>query len=553
MRLFARKTAENPIKDAAGYVAVFLTSLAVSAVVQWFPMFRDPDSFYHLKMALLMREQGIVFDFPWLPFTTLAEHYADHHFLYHVLLVPFVSIFGSTYGMIIATAVLAATAITLFYALLRTYGVRDAGAYVFILGTAAAFLFRIELAKASALSLSILFLALIAIRKERVLGLFLLAWLYVLSYGGWPILAVVVGAFVVSRVILDRLMDAHPWRSWASRFFWTRLIGWRRLAWRQFSAAPETRLSFAALGGLACGLVVNPYFPNNIRFYWEQIVQIAVIGRRDGVGVGSEWYPYSIGRLLGESGGAFLLWMIVLAVFAFMMFWPEVVKRGKGRIGREELSPIVASVALMMLFFFLTLRSKRHVEYLLPFTVFSAALSMQALRTRLDLRMAHERLSSLFPRAVHVLPVVFSWFVAVFLYVGIKDIALTRNLYAQGIPWTKYERAAAWIAARAPAGSTVMHSDWDDFPMLFYRDSGRSYIAGLDPTFLYRQDPERYRLWVDITTGKVAQPVVVTRDRFRARYVLIEKDHRAMMATFDADPRAIRAYEDDDVVVFSLL
>ena len=57
------------------------------------PNLVDNDSYFHIKFAQVMREQGLLPTFIWLPLTILApEHYYDHHFLYHVLLIPF------TYG-----------------------------------------------------------------------------------------------------------------------------------------------------------------------------------------------------------------------------------------------------------------------------------------------------------------------------------------------------------------------------------------------------------------------------------------------------------------------
>jgi hypothetical protein len=47
------------------------------------------DGFYHIKMAYLMRTEGLKPNFPWLPLTILnAREFYNHHFLFHVLLIP---------------------------------------------------------------------------------------------------------------------------------------------------------------------------------------------------------------------------------------------------------------------------------------------------------------------------------------------------------------------------------------------------------------------------------------------------------------------------------
>jgi hypothetical protein len=54
------------------------------------PDLPDNDGFYHIKLAWLMRTEGLKPDFPWLPMSILNEgEFYDHHFLFHVALIPF--------------------------------------------------------------------------------------------------------------------------------------------------------------------------------------------------------------------------------------------------------------------------------------------------------------------------------------------------------------------------------------------------------------------------------------------------------------------------------
>jgi hypothetical protein len=106
------------------YVVVFVLSFALFLLYQANSVFADPDSFYHVKMALLMRDQGTIHNFPWLGLTTLGQHYTDQHYLYHVLLIPFVTALPPLIGMKLATVFFAAAFMTTFYWFLRTFGVR---------------------------------------------------------------------------------------------------------------------------------------------------------------------------------------------------------------------------------------------------------------------------------------------------------------------------------------------------------------------------------------------------------------------------------------------
>ena len=72
---------------------IFAAFLSLFGYLQAFGGFADPDSYYHVKMAELIASNGIIKNFPWLPFSILQNNYVDHHFLYHVYLAPFVSLF----------------------------------------------------------------------------------------------------------------------------------------------------------------------------------------------------------------------------------------------------------------------------------------------------------------------------------------------------------------------------------------------------------------------------------------------------------------------------
>src|SRR5262245_50124453 len=73
-------------------------ALAAATIVLTVVQFATPtlvgiDGYFHVRYAQVIREAGLRGfppRFPWLPLTILApDRYADHHMLYHLLLVPF--------------------------------------------------------------------------------------------------------------------------------------------------------------------------------------------------------------------------------------------------------------------------------------------------------------------------------------------------------------------------------------------------------------------------------------------------------------------------------
>ena len=73
-----------------------------------------------------------------------------------------------------------------------------------------------------------------------------------------------------------------------------------------------------------------------------------------------------------------------------------------------------------------------------------------------------------------------------------------------------------------PAGQRIFNANWDDFPKLFFLNTKHSYVYGLDPNYLYSQNPELYKLLLDITGAKTDDPAPLIRERFGANYVFAD-------------------------------
>ena len=89
--LVARLNAPARWKVAARAIALFVLFAALFTIVQFAtPALAGNDGYYHMKMGLLVREQGLKPPFVWLPLTILnREAFYDHHLLYHAYLSLF--------------------------------------------------------------------------------------------------------------------------------------------------------------------------------------------------------------------------------------------------------------------------------------------------------------------------------------------------------------------------------------------------------------------------------------------------------------------------------
>lgn len=532
---------------------VLLTFLAATALLGWLqrhPSIADSDAWYHLKLAELTAASGPVREFPWLPFTALADAYADHHFLYHVLLAGFVTVFGPFLGGKVATVLLGAMAVAAFHALLRDRGVRHAWAWAFLALSSQGFLFRLSLLKAVAPALALLFLALILLRRSKptwhlgtrylctrhlgtrylctryLWGLFILSFTFVWLYGGWPVLLVVFAAWTFGQAVECRLAGGSL-----------------------FVRTKRPILSIA--GGLAVGLIINPFFPANLAFYKEQIVGIAVRGRADPlVGVGAEWYPLDPGLLFTGIVDQLIALAAGLGLVAALISWKGVA-RPDAKVAPERVGDIATALILTVTFFLLTLRQARQQEYLVPFLTLFAALLFDTASRFID---REALLDAVGRRLRSCRAAVAGLGLAVLAAVGLVWISTVTDMsriLSETRAFTRFSGAGAWLRANVPEGEVVFHSRWDDFPLLFLHDGTHRYVAGLDTRFLHAKDPGRYWLWRDISEGRRREGLAaLLKDAFGAETIFLHAEGEALRPLIETDPSFERVYADSEAEIW---
>lgn len=499
-----------------GYVFLTIFSAVFFGIIQANGALADPDAFYHAKMAILMARQGIVHNFPWLVYTVLPQIYTDHHFLYHVILVPFVWKLPPLLGIKIATSFINTIFVLLFYGFLRKNGIRRPLFFVFLLLSAVPFIFRIDLAKANGLSLVFVMLILICLfrgrrgpaprsSKSEVGWLAFLSFLYVWSYGGWPLSIFIAGVYLVASVIAHHINEGKPARG---------------MEWRPLAAT--------ALGSLS-GLIINPYFPQNLKFYWIQIMQIAVLNYQTKIGVGAEWYKFDLAELVTYSGPVLLVLMFGLLFFFGRIFIipPPRLPLSKGEVegvSYEVMKNIFFFVFLSGAFFILTLKSCRNTEYFFPFAIMAAAFIWKYFWDKDLFKYFRKKFLEVFKKDFFYLAFVVYIFLMFILSFGL-NFWRVKSVLAQGFSFDYYQKAMEAAKNNSRAGDIIFHSDWDDWPMLFYHNDYNRYIVGLDTTFMYKYSPEFYKKWRDITWGDYKGDVYpVIKNDFHAAIIFIAQN-----------------------------
>jgi len=194
------------------YLLLFLVIFSYFLWLNNTPNFSDPDAFYHAKIVDLIRQQGIIHDFSWLPYTTLNDIYIDHHLLYHLILVPFSFAISSLLLVKLAAVIFASFFIVFFQWLLDKLKIKYSFIYTLILLISHQFIFRINLAKVPSLSLIILLLFIYIIftqQKKWSWPLFILSFLYIWLYGGWIIMVGLAFIYFIINVVFDFFYQKH--------------------------------------------------------------------------------------------------------------------------------------------------------------------------------------------------------------------------------------------------------------------------------------------------------------------------------------------------------
>jgi hypothetical protein len=176
------------------------------------PDMPDNDGFYHIKMAYLMRTEGLKPDFIWLPLTILnPREFYNHHFLFHVLLIPFT--FGNlVLGAKWAAVIFSSLAFLVVWRLLD----RSKDSLRAFMGAGAAGCFRgLYLPdEHHPRPVSVIGFARpgfpLAVWQVSISACYVLGFIYVWFYNAFPLLLGVAGAYVLAVWLVEQRLDLRP-------------------------------------------------------------------------------------------------------------------------------------------------------------------------------------------------------------------------------------------------------------------------------------------------------------------------------------------------------
>ena len=487
-------------------VALFLVFFFSMALIQFAtPDMPDNDGFYHIKLAWLMRTESLKPDFPYLPLSILnAREFYDHHFLFHVALIPFT--FGDLrIGAKWAAITFASLAFLAVWYLFQRQRVPFAWLWAIgLLGISDAFLYRMSVTRAQSLSLGMLALAYAWLLEGKYKHLAVLGFIYVWMYDAFPLMIALAVLHFLAVAVTEHRFDIRP---------------------VVYTSA-----------GVILGMLINPYFPDNLIFSFYHM--LPKLTDATSLRVGNEWYPYDTKQILDNSLPA----LIAFASGALAL----------GLAGRKMDTRTALGLFISLLFGLMLFQARRFVEYFPPFAlVFAAFAWTPLLESKAVSGLSNSSPHGFITRLQNYFPLIFLS-VAVVSSIALS-VAPARAAIDRSKPYGLYANASAWLEKNTSVGSRVFQTDWDDFPRLFYYNTHNTYLVGLDPTYLQLYDADLYDLWVDITQGDVENPSEIIATTFGSHYIHTDLNHGEFLRLAAEDPGLKEVYRDDQAVLFEVI
>ncbi len=467
------------------------------------PNLSGEDSFYHVGMAKFILANGIPHHFPYLFYTILNNNFVDHQLLFHLILIPFIKVFGDFNGAKIMTIVFVALSFSFLFLIFKEKKLKLSLFYAiaafFIMP--ADFYFRMSFVRVQAPALFLMTLAVYLIFRKKLWGLLVLSFLFVWLYGGFVFMPVLAFLYFIALIFTDEKIDY--------------------------------KLPAAILIGTVLGLVINPYFPHNISFLIVQIFQTGLGAKSYS---GGEWRPYDTWFWLTSS--------LVPVIIFFGSLMIGFIRKQKSN--SQELLLVLFSFILLALEW----KAKRYVEYW-PFWAVASGIFLAG--PCFEEKILRGKVSGINLKTTTtillfiVLAVVSIKFSFTQMHKGLSDTRAFFNVSAA-------EKANNFLIENSEKGDIVFTDDWDVFPLYFYLNQKNYYIVGLDPEFMNRYDGSLYKEFSGISSGRDSSALERIKRDFNAKWVIVASDHPVFKTNLEHNPDLFNeVYSIEGYTIFKVL
>jgi hypothetical protein len=426
----------------------------------------DPDTYFHLGCARRLFEGGCVRSFPWLPYTTLHEPFANLYIGQHLLLAPIATVLPPALALQVSVLLLSSGLAASVFLVLRRHGVARAAPWVTLglLAMPEPFIYALYI-KGAATFLIVLVWFVDAVWSGARRRVLVLAWLSVYVYIG----ATVLVPFVIIHVVVTRAMTGR----------WT------------------LDLLAATIAGLVAGMIVNLGWPAQ----WTHVLaELRTIFERDprlvpGELRGAEWAMLPGGAILSLAGAMLAAWAIVFV-------------RRLGAAAAAPATAVSAAIAALGLCGAALDVGTKMLELSAVFSILAIPLIARTVT---------------WPRWV---PYAAAAIAAVLAVKNVVRLGGEMDRPGQAHP-SDYRELAAWLDERTDPDEVVVTA-WDDMPGLFFFGHDQRYVAGWNVQFLLDGDERRFNAYYLLFTAQVSDPEQLLPTLFDgARFLILRRVPRS--------------------------
>ena len=435
------------------YVLFFAALFSLILFLQFSFKTLSQDDYYHIRYSKMLMDDGIQKHFPWMKFTVLSDCHYDMYFFYHMLLAPFAR------GNMIVMAKIAASinafimVLSLFFIMKKLSIPYAPLLSTLVLFATPAMTTRMLTLRPLALSVAMLVAGIYLLLGKKYKAIFPLSWFLVLFYSGFPVFVAMVGIYCAAITVHEKKIIFVP--------------------------------LLLCLAGVAAGLILNPYFPNDLKILFLQILKVPSSGA--GVEPNAEW--------MAPSPVQFLL-----------NTWPAIVILAAGiitYISRKKRPGSVEIFFLMLTGFYLviTLRHIRGMDYFMPLAILTG--SYMIARSGI---ISHKY----FYHIVITVFVIIIGFTSREVRGSLKKLDVIDN-----------SGSARWLESNTPEGTVVFLCNYGSFPQMFFYNTHNYYTHGLDPGYMREHDPVLYERYLDVVMVD-RDPYPILSEIFNTSYIHIE-------------------------------
>ena len=419
-------------------VIISIAFLAILSLTQFIvPNIVGFDGHYHIKTADIIKKEGFIKEFSWAKHTIFADNYADIHILFRIILIPF-TFFGLELGAKIASIIFGSIAFMVFYWFLEKNKIKYPFFWTLLyLFTAESLMYRFLLPRQMPLIIALLILTIYFLQRKKYLFLGMTSLVFVLLHSSFVFQLLLIALYF----ILEKL----------------------------FSKKFDYKILLYPFIGIILGLVINPYFPNNISMLYTQIFKVNLIANLFNV----EWKPWTFFEFI--TNNILVLFYIIASIIIL--------------IRSKKITKTQSFYFSLTIFFLIyTLMSRRMQEFLIPFSILTLSLFLNNDLIKFD--------------KSRLLKYVKTFSILMIIIIGIGNFILLRNDVINNNFLFNYDGCTNWMKNNVQKNSLIFTNAYA-FPYLFSKNSDLIYTHGIDLTYSYLYEPKKFERYMGIMQGTI--------------------------------------------------